>query len=217
MREERRWWLIGALGRFVLGLWVRSCRIRVVGAEQYEKLREEKKPVILLAWHGRMLLVPYLFRKRGIAALVSPSRDGEIIARIASGWGFRILRGSSSHAVVRAWVEMKKELEGGGELIIIPDGPRGPNRVLKPGCLKLAAETGAFLIPFSFSASRKRFLKSWDHFLLFYPFCRLVALFGRPIPVAAGLDEEAMEKERQKVEEILNQLNSSADRHFEKR
>ncbi len=216
-REGLRWWAIGAVGRSLLSLWAKSCSIRVLGEEEYKKLREEKKPVILLTWHGRMFLAPYFFRKRGIAALVSPSQDGEVIAQIAGGWGFRILRGSSSHAVVRAWVEMKRELKRGGELIIIPDGPRGPDRILKLGCLKLASETGAFLVPFSFSASRKRFLKSWDRFLLFYPFSRLLVVFGKPIRIAPGLDEEAMEKERQAVQEMLIRLDQEADRHFERR
>ncbi len=214
--EELRWRAIGIAGRFVLRWWAKSCRLTKIGEELYKNLRKEKRPVILLAWHGRMLLLPYFFRKRGIAALVSPSRDGEIIARIAAGWGFRVLRGSSSHAVVRAWVEMKKELERGGELIIIPDGPRGPDRVLKPGCIRLAAETGAFLVPFSFSASRKRFLKSWDRFLLFFPFSRLVAVFGKPARVPPSLDEEAMERERRRLEEALILLDGEADRAFEK-
>jgi hypothetical protein len=111
---------------------------------------------------------------------------------------------------------MKRELQHGGELIIIPDGPKGPDRVLKPGCLRLAQETGAFLVPFSFSASRKKFLGSWDHFLLLYPFSRIVAVFGQPIAVAASLDEEGFEKERRKLENLLSDLDAAADRYFEK-
>ncbi len=214
--ERLRWEAIGVLGRAVLGVWAGTCRIAVVGDQDYKRLRKEGKPVILLIWHGRLLLAPYFFRRRGIAALVSPSKDGEIIARIASGWSFRILRGSSSHAVVRAWNEMKKELQQGGELIIIPDGPKGPDRHLKPGCLKLAQETGAFLAPVSFSASRKKFLGSWDNFLLFYPFSRIVAVFGQPVQVALSLDENGFEQERQKVEGLLSGLDAEADRYFEK-
>jgi len=65
---------------------------------------------------------------------------------------------------------MISELKQGGEVIIVPDGPRGPNREMKLGGLKLAQETGAYLVPFTFSTSRKKFLGSWDSFLLFYPF-----------------------------------------------
>lgn len=211
-----RWKAIGVLGRALLRLWAGTCRIAVVGDQEYKRLKREGQPVILLIWHGRLLLALYFFRRRGIAALVSPSKDGEIIARIASGWGFRILRGSSSHAVIRAWNEMKRELRQGGELIIIPDGPKGPDRVLKPGCLKLAQETGAFLVPFSFSASRKKLLGSWDHFLLFYPFSRLVGVFGQPLQVVASLDEQGLEKERLKLENLLSDLDAIADRYFEK-
>jgi len=213
--EKFRWKAVGVLGRTILRLWAKSCRMKVVGEEDYLSLKREKKPIILLIWHGRLFLVPYFFRKRGISALVSPSQDGEIIAQIGSGWGFRILRGSSSHSMVRAWVEMKKELQAGGELIIIPDGPRGPSRELKPGCLKLAQETGAFLVPFSFSASRKKFLKSWDRFLFFCPFSKIVALYGKPIAVASLLDEEGFEKERRRVEHLLKELDAEADHYFE--
>lgn len=215
--DRLRWWAIDHLGRLVVGAWTKSCRITVVGKSDFDRLRQERKPAIILAWHGRLLLALYFFRKRGTAALVSPSRDGEMIARIASGWGYRIIRGSSSHAIHRAWAVMRKELARGRELILIPDGPRGPDRVLKPGCLKLAAETGAFLVPFSFSASRKKFLKSWDRFLLFYPFSRLVAFFGKPIQLEPGLDDEALERERRRVETLLTGLDDEADRFFEKK
>jgi lysophospholipid acyltransferase (LPLAT)-like uncharacterized protein len=214
--EELRWKTVGFLGRTVIGFWARSSRIRIFGEDDYAKAKESGKPIILLVWHGRLFLVPYFFRRRGIMALVSPSEDGEIIARIALGWGFNIIRGSGSHSVVRAWLEMKNELEKGGELIIVPDGPRGPARRLKPGCLKLARETGALLVPFSFSASRKRFLKSWDRFLFFYPFSRIVAIYGRPLANDGNPDEAGLERERLRVEEALTALDAQADDYFEK-
>jgi len=51
------------------------------------------------------------------------------------------------------------------------------------GCVKLAAETGAVLVPFSFSASRKKILHSWDKFLIFKPFSRVAAVYGKPIEI----------------------------------
>jgi lysophospholipid acyltransferase (LPLAT)-like uncharacterized protein len=160
------------------------------------------------------MLAPYFFRNRRITALVSPSRDGEVIAQIALGWRFRIVRGSGSHSIVRAWVEMRQDLRKGGELIIIPDGPRGPDRQLKPGCIKLAQDTGALLVPWSFSAKRKRFLRSWDRFLLFYPFSRIVAIYGKPMTVSAVLDEADFETERTRIEQALSALDAEADSHF---
>ena len=214
--EKARWKAIGVLGRFLLWVWAKTSRILVLGEEEYIRASKEGKPIILIIWHNRLMFAPFFFRKRRIAALVSPSKDGEIIAQIAKGWRFRIVRGSGSHSIVRAWVGMKQDLEKGGELIITPDGPRGPDRRLKPGALKLAQETGALIVPWSFSASRSKRLKSWDRFLFYYPFSRIVAIYGKPLVVHPGLDELEFERERKRIEQALSALDAEADSHFSK-
>jgi lysophospholipid acyltransferase (LPLAT)-like uncharacterized protein len=206
-----RWALVGTLGKALLWLWAKTARIEVSGGGAYRELRRQKKPVILLVWHGRIFLAPYFFRNRGIMPLVSPSRDGEIVTRIVRRWGYKVSRGSSSHTIVRAWFEMKRELEAGGEVIIVPDGPRGPSRELKSGCLKLAQQTGAPLVPFTFAASRKKVFASWDRFLVFKPFARVLAVLGEPIAVDAALHGEALETERKRVERILVELDDRAE------
>ncbi len=212
--KELKWNLTGAFGKAILWLLAKSARMEIVGRERYEELRRQGKPVILLVWHGRILLAPYFFRKRGVMALVSPSQDGEIVVRIVRRWGYKISRGSSSHSIIRAWFDMKKELEAGGEVLIVPDGPRGPARVLKPGCLKLAQQTGAPLVPFTFSASKPRRLHSWDRFLLFRPFSRVRAVLGSPISVDPSLKGEALEEERRRIEKILVDLDEETDAVF---
>ena len=209
-----RWNLVGIVGKLVLFLWAKSTRMTVLGEESYQRLREQGKPVIFLVWHGRIFIVPYFFRRRNIMPLVSPSEDGEIPARIMSRWGYRIVRGSGSHLIIKAWNEMISELKRGGEVIIVPDGPRGPNREMKLGGLRLAQETAAYLVPFTFSTSRKKILRSWDKFLFFYPFSRVVAMYGQPFTIEPSLKEDALEKERQKIETILVQLDEEADRYY---
>lgn len=207
--KEIKWRVVGFLGKRILAIWTKSARITVIGKDRYQDLRNQNKPVVLLIWHGRLLVVPYLFKKRGILALISPSEDGEILARIVEGWG-KVLRGSSSHSVVKAWGVMRKELDEGGEVIIVPDGPRGPNREMKLGALKLSQQSGAYLVPFTFDAARKKILSSWDSFLIFYPFTRVVALFGEPILVDPKLRGKDLEKERQRIERILLKLDAEA-------
>ncbi len=209
-----RWVLVGTLGKALLWLCAKTARIEVSGGEAYRELRRKKKPVILLVWHGRIFFAPYFFRNRGIMPLVSPSRDGEIVTRIVSRWGYKVLRGSSSHTIVRAWFEMKRELEAGGEVLIVPDGPRGPARELKPGCLKLAQQTGASLVLFTFAASKKKVFASWDRFLVFKPFSRVLAVLGEPIAVDPALRGEAFEAERKRVERLLVDLDERADASF---
>jgi len=209
--NEMRWRLVGFVGRLVLWLWAKTTRMKILGEEDYLELRAQEKPVIFLVWHGRIFIVPYFFRRRDIMPLISPSEDGEIAARIMSKWGYHNLRGSGSHAIIKVWNEMKRELQNGGELIIVPDGPRGPNRKVKLGGLKLAQETGAILVPFTFSTSRKKFLKSWDNFLIFYPFSKVVAIYGSPFTVDPGLKDEELEKEQQKIERFMIELEKKAD------
>jgi lysophospholipid acyltransferase (LPLAT)-like uncharacterized protein len=207
--SEVKWRFVGFFGKLILGLWTMTARKTVVGEARYKELRSQNKPVVLCVWHGRLLVVPYLFRKRGILALISPSEDGEILARIVEGWG-KVLRGSSSHSIAKAWAVMRRELDEGGEVIIVPDGPRGPNRFLKLGALKLSQQSGAFIVPFTFAAARKKTLNSWDQFMIFYPFTRVVALFGEPIRVEPSLRGEDLERERQRIEKILLNLDDGA-------
>jgi lysophospholipid acyltransferase (LPLAT)-like uncharacterized protein len=212
--RKLRWNLIGILGKLALWIWAKSTRMKIIGQERYKELRDKGKAVIFLVWHGRIFIVPYFFRKRGIMPLISPSKDGEFPAQIMSRWGYRNLRGSSSHAVIRVWNRMKNELKKGGEVIIVPDGPRGPDREMKLGGIKLAQETGAVLVPFTFSTSRKKFLKSWDKFLIFYPFTKVVAVYGPPMNVDPALKDDALEKERQKIERVLIELDEKVDRFY---
>lgn len=215
LRERLRWRAVGRVGKILLWLWHKSVRMTVLGTEEYQRIRDQGHPVVFLVWHGRIFIVPYFFRRRNIMPLISPSEDGEIPAQIMARWGYKNLRGSSSHSMVGSWKEMVNELMEGGEVIIVPDGPKGPDRQMKLGGIKLAQQTGAYLVPFSFSTSRKKVLNSWDRFLMFRPFSRVVAIYGRPFTVAQDLKNEEQEEERLRIEGLLKDLDREADRYFE--
>jgi Na+/proline symporter/lysophospholipid acyltransferase (LPLAT)-like uncharacterized protein len=216
MWKDFRWRMIGIAGRFILRWWAKSAHFHIVGGHHLEKLRRDKKPVVVLVWHGRIFPVPYLFRKRGSIPLISPSQDGEIIARIVEGWGFRILRGSGSHTMVRSWKQLLQCLKHGGEVLMVPDGPKGPDRKLKYGSLRLAQKTGAYLVPFTFSTRKKIILNSWDKFMMFYPFHNVAVVFGRPFQIPADMDEQELSQERLRVEKIMDDLERRADLFFRK-
>jgi lysophospholipid acyltransferase (LPLAT)-like uncharacterized protein len=199
------------LGRPLMSLWMRSLRRRVVGREAYDELRRAGKPVVILVWHGKIFSAPWTFRRRGVMPLVSPSQDGELMVRLIDHWGYRIIRGSGSHFMRRAWMAMLRELRSGGEVLIVPDGPRGPDRELKLGAVRLAAETGALLVPYTLAAARKRVLSSWDRFEMPRFFSRAVALFGEPTTIPPGLGADELERERDRVEETLRRLDERAE------
>ena len=85
---------------------------------------------------------------------------------------------------------------------------------MKPGAVKLAKETGAYLVPFTFSSSKRKTLKSWDSFLIPKPFTRFVAIYGNPIFVESNLNKEELKIKRQEVEESMLELDQEADSHF---
>ena len=52
-------------------------------------------PVVFAFWHRCLLTCAHRFRNKGIAILISPSFDGELIARTVEYLGFLPVRGSS--------------------------------------------------------------------------------------------------------------------------
>ncbi len=102
----------------------------------------------------------------------------------------------------------------GWHLAITPDGPRGPRGKVKAGVVELARLTGATLLPLAFGASRGVVLNSWDAFLIPLPFSKGVYVWGEPLHVRRGADEEELAKLRQILEERLQTVTSEADAYF---
>ncbi len=71
------------------------------------------------------------------------------------------------------------------------DGPKGPARVVQPGVVQLARLTGAWVLPITSSASRPRFLASWDRYLLPRPFSRGFVAYGEPFPIPRDMPDDA--------------------------
>jgi lysophospholipid acyltransferase (LPLAT)-like uncharacterized protein len=203
-----------ALGRgLVRGLGA-SLRIREVRSPAFEALWEARRPVIYTVWHGRILMLPYLYgRSRRVHALTSRSRDGEILSRFLQGFGIRVVRGSSSRGGARALRTLARLLrEERAEVLVVPDGPRGPRHVAQAGAVLLAKVTGAPMVPVAFGATPCTVLRSWDAFLIPHPFARAVVMFGAPITVPADAGRDLVESKRRELEAALLQITAAADR-----
>jgi lysophospholipid acyltransferase (LPLAT)-like uncharacterized protein len=141
-------------------------------------------------------MLPLLFyhRNRQIAVLVSEHGDGEIIARILTEFGFRLVRGSSSRGAARALIAVDRELEAGYDVGITPDGPRGPRHSVAPGALLAAHRAGVRILPLAAKASTSWQLGSWDRFMIPKPFARVTIAYGNPVAVEAPSSREAGER-----------------------
>jgi len=141
-------WLIRLLGR--------TLRIRYQGAEVLEDLGRHDQRAIFAFWHGRQLMMPIAYRGRGAYVLISRHRDGEVIHRIVSRLGFRSVRGSSTRGGAAALHQLIKLGRDGADLVVTPDGPKGPRGVAQMGVVHLARATGLPIVPVTFSSSKKK-------------------------------------------------------------
>jgi hypothetical protein len=196
---------LGALALRALGATLRIRREEAAVAA----LWAARAPVIYVVWHGRLLLLPYLYGHRGCRVLASRSRDGELVARWARRFGLQPVRGSSTRGGGEALRALARALRDGHEVVVVPDGPRGPREVLKPGVIALARLSGAPIVPMAVGASRQWQLSSWDAFRIPKPFARCVMRFGEPIRVAGGRGTE--EAARKEVEAALCGLGWQVD------
>ncbi len=204
------WWVEPAalagtgVFRLLAGTW-RFERVRT--REVDERLAGGQRYIFAL-WHACLLPTLYSHRDLGVAALVSRSRDGELITRVIERLGFVAARGSSHRAGRAGAQEMLEWAARGRSLAVTPDGPRGPAEVLKPGLVWLAARTGWPVVPVATGSRRAWVARSWDGFLVPQPFARVVLAYGDPIEVPRDLDEAAAESWRARLEQALRTLTA---------
>lgn len=142
--------------------------------------RPGSPPRALAVMHGDALLLLGLcghLRREGsrfrVNTLVSPSRDGRLLADVIEAFGQRTTAGSSSKRGAPALREMIRAVESGDIALVAVDGPRGPCGGVKSGAVSLAASTRATLHVMALEAHPSRRLGTWDRQSLASPFARV--------------------------------------------
>ncbi len=148
-----------------------------------------EKRVIYSFWHRSVFPSAWMWRKLGIAVMVSRSFDGEYIARIIGKFGFVAVRGSSSRGGSEALRGMKRELEKGSAVAFTIDGPRGPKYVAKPGPVLLARASSMPMAAFYVALSDAWVLKTWDEFMIPKPFSKALVRVSSKVHVPAQADD----------------------------
>ena len=196
--------LVATLIRILAG----SIRFRLEDPDQILQ-QEERDPRIFVFWHNRILLMSYVYERfcarRKCLVLISRSRDGEFISQVARRFGLDTARGSTSKGGVGAMLEMVRELgeKDARDIVITPDGPRGPRGKVQDGVLAVAAASGVAIIPVTVHYSWKWELPSWDRFQIPIPgtVCRLV--IGPNIPPPPSSDPDTFGPTRERLEQVL--------------
>jgi hypothetical protein len=208
-------WVAGWVLWIVLTLLFRSCRVYSFGDDILERsLRENGNRVLGAIWHRNLLYIVYVFSRYRAVIMASRSRDGEIIAQTLKRFRHLAPRGSRNDGGAKALLEMTRLIAAGNPGGLALDASTGPPYVAKPGIIRLAADSGAVIIPMSWWAEPCWRLKGWDMTIIPKPFSRIVFAYGEPLVVPVDVQGPQIEPYRAELERRLHRLTYQVDHWF---
>jgi lysophospholipid acyltransferase (LPLAT)-like uncharacterized protein len=155
-----RMWVLSTLGYAVIRALGATLRLRTMHSEGVDVRWGNGSNSIISFWHGRQVMLPFAYRGSGVVILLSEHRDGELIARILGWFGAGAVRGSTTRGGIRALRQLVRAGRAGADLVVTPDGPRGPRCHAQAGVIELAKLTGLPIFPLTFAASKKKSLRA---------------------------------------------------------
>lgn len=188
----------------------RSLKTIKVNDEAIKKLDNVNKNYILAFWHGTMLLPWYLHGKPNCAALISKSKDGDLLAKILKHWNYNVVRGSSSTGGDIALAIMIDFAKNDYSVTITPDGPRGPAHKFKAGAVITAKKSRVPLILAGVGYQKKKVLNNWDKFEVPHFFSKAKIIYSKPIFIDIDSSYEETSEIIINCENKLNQLQKEA-------
>lgn len=196
----------------VLRLLSLTLRTDIIGEQYLREIWDRDEHIIISFWHDQLLLMVFGYPGKHAKLLISSSKDGELLARTMKYFEQDTVRGSSSRGGRAAFKEMLNLSQEKADIILTPDGPKGPRHELKDGVVQLARMSGRPVIPMAFVCNRGYRFKSWDRFLLPYPFGRGVYSFGAPVYFDK---QEGVELFRERLKEAMQQNQRQAEARLE--
>lgn len=195
------------LVRLADALLRRSARFVV---EDPERLLERAGPAVYVCRHGQLWPVLWSVRGTDTSVLVSHSPDGELLGRVLAGWGFGVIRGSTSSAGFSGARGALRTLRDGRCVGLAVDGPRGPRGAVQEGAIRLARQAGVPLVPLSAEGRGTWVLRqSWDHFEIPRPGARIRVRVGPAVHVDPG--PQGILEARAAIQQLLGEPAGSVE------
>lgn len=196
--------------------WFSALVIRLLAATLCVKLEDragiidhpDHVPVIICFWHNRVLLMAPFYerycRGRTNLTFISRSKDGQFITDVVAHFGSKAIRGSTSrHGTAAALSAIRAASDPRVDIVITPDGPRGPRYEFQPGVLRLAQATGRPIVAATYKLSWKYELNSWDRFQVPLPFSICHLITKEPIFVPGNATDSELKEIGKRVTEAL--------------
>jgi len=168
-----------ALLRLSLKIAYHTSRRDAEGWDAVARLIDQHGAVIIVCWHQRIMLTPWMFdlAQAPCQSLTSAGRAGRLVGWMHRAFGYGTV--PMPKGVLGA-TEMRTVLRGlkqGVSIGISPDGPRGPARVAKVTPIQWARTAQVPIVVFTYAATRFVPLRTWDRLMFPLPFGRLVLLW----------------------------------------
>ncbi|MEE4252633.1 MAG: lysophospholipid acyltransferase family protein [Desulfuromusa sp.] len=189
-----------------------SIKKDIIGADLLRSVWERGEHVIIPFWHDQLFLLVFGYPGKHAKLLISSSKDGELLARTMKYFDQDTVRGSSSRGGRAAFREMLNLCKEKADIVLTPDGPRGPRHELKDGVIQLARMSGRPVMPLAFVCSRGHRFKSWDRFLFPFPFSYGVYSFGAPIYFDK---QESVDEFRNRLKKAMHDNQHQAEARLE--
>lgn len=194
----------------LINVLLKSVRIKVHNGEHIKRLISEKKNFIVAFWHGSMMIGWFLHRDANCAALVSKSKDGDVLAHLLTKWNFNVVRGSSHIGGKEAMDILLNLTKQNYSITITPDGPTGPIYKMKAGAVVTAKKSNIPLFLVGMGIKNKIVLKSWDKFEIPKPFTGINVVYSDPVIVDSNLSYDETSHVISNCEASLNNLQKEA-------
>lgn len=195
--------------------------LRVFGYEHLGALLRERRPVLIVVWHGKGLLPVFFLQGLPLVVYSSRSRVGPIppLSRLVrqltlsslTHLGYQVLDAARFASESRGVIRFLQHLAGGHSGVIAADGPGGPIFQAKPGAAYVARKTGVALIPVGAAMRDVLALDSWDRFEIPQPFTKAALTIGEPLFVPEDADDDALTVLSEHLETVLNDLTAQAE------
>lgn len=176
---------------------------------------DNKQNMILVGWHGRVLMFPFFWncKRQTLYAIVSKHQDGRLIAGVLDRFKISTVDGSSNNNAKGAALGLMRALKQGDSICIVPDGPRGPRMRMNMSPIYYAQKTGLPIYGVHFSAAKSYIMeKAWDKMMLPLPFSKGIISVSEPIYVPENATGEELEAYRLQLEDSLNKLSIKNDK-----
>ncbi len=185
--------------------WISTLDCRILRKEPWldPVSSDFQGPAIYVFWHEYMLVPCCMRQGTNLVLLASKHKDADWLLGLAKAFGYDAVRGSTTSGGARAVLKIVKELQG-KSLVITPDGPLGPRRIVSNGCVYLSSLLGIPIVPLACGYQKPwRIQRAWDKFALPRFGSRVRMIMDYSIEVPKKVTREEVESYRLMLEERL--------------